>query len=148
MEPSLNNAGLVVANTDWECSVMVGQRSGITNAVIYLFLQTLRAKTFVADLVPPSRHLPPPTFFESTHPPGLEVDCDALFSFFAPAFTGQRWVGSNTYNKHLCSHYSSTKPHRSPSILVSGPPGVGKRAVIQAVAKRCRMSVVEVSEGH
>ena len=41
--------------------------------------------------------------------------------------------------------FSSTKPHRSPSILVSGPPGVGKRAVIQAVARRSRMNIVEAS---
>lgn len=85
------DAGQVVANADWECSVMVGQRSVTPCPCLASLLpQALRAKTFKADLVPPSRYLSPPSFFDSTHPPGLEEECNTLFSFFAPAFTGQR----------------------------------------------------------
>ena len=36
MEPSLMEAGQVVANTDWECSVMVKQTSSVTNSQHYL----------------------------------------------------------------------------------------------------------------
>ena len=114
MEPSLMNAGQVVANTDWECSVMVNHMNHLSPMQMkfcYFFFplsQALRAKTFLPDLVPPNRYLPPPSFFDSTHPPGLTDECDALFSFFAPAFTGQRYHHSLLYVNIIvtCIYYA------------------------------------------
>ncbi len=40
---------------------------------------------------------------------------------------------------------SATKPHRSPSVLIHGPPGVGKHAIVQSVARQCRLHVVELN---
>lgn len=40
---------------------------------------------------------------------------------------------------------SSTQPHRCPSVLLTGAVGVGKRTIIKAVARRCRMHVIEVT---
>ena len=70
--------------------------------------QALRAKTFLPDLVPPNKYFPPPGFFDSTHPPGLDAECNTLFSFFAPAFTGQRcysWLCACTHTcTCMCRH--------------------------------------------
>ena len=41
--------------------------------------------------------------------------------------------------------YCSLRSAGYPSVLVTGPIGVGKGTVVKAVAKRCRMHVVEVS---
>lgn len=84
--------------------------------------------SYVPYLVPPSATFPTHGFWTHLHPPGLEQYCDTLFSWLVPGLLPPK-----------------ERPSRSPSVLLSGPPGVGKRTILKAVVRRCRLNLMEVS---
>lgn len=84
-----------------------------------------KCHSYIATTVPPSVYHPSLSYWEDVLPAGMEQYCNALFSFFIPLLTATP----------CCAGY--------PSVLVTGPVGVGKGTVVKAVAKRCRMHVVE-----
>lgn len=99
--------------------------------------------------MPPSATGSETLYFHSIYPPGLLHYTNTLFSFFLPAFRTTRYVsndlkGNSNYDAPTFFVLSSTQPHRCPSVLLTGGPGIGKRTIVKAVARRCRMHVIEV----
>eukprot|EP00731_Ephydatia_muelleri_P023559 Em0015g1142a len=104
---------------------------GLKDKTTTIVVLKSKCLSYVASIVPPSIYLPPVPYWDDTLPAGMRQYCNSLFSFFIPVLTpsgggegGQRSAGY-------------------PSVLVTGPIGVGKGTVVKAVAKRCRMHVVE-----
>jgi peroxin-6 len=87
-----------------------------------------RSHSFIPYLVSPSHLNPVTSYWEELRPPGLAHYCKTLFDHFI-----SKIAPVDRYS--VSSHCTIA--------LVTGPPGVGKRTVVRAVARQCRMHVVE-----